>query len=100
MELIEFAVFLTMMLIMLMLSFVKKGILFSVLGIVITLFVMPFAAFPNTLILSRTYIMCSNGTLTQQDVYASSTLMVLIFTMLFIMFFMSAVLSVKRGETE
>jgi len=96
MEIIEFVIFLSIVLFLFALALIKKGLLFSLLGLVITLFMMPSACF--NLVVSRIYYYNStSGTVESEVITANPNLMVIIFIILSVMFFVTITLR-KGGE--
>jgi len=82
MEVIEFILFLFLQVFLILLTMMRKGVIFSTIGIVTTLFIM--ATTFNNFILQRTYVY--NGTATQETlVYADPSLTLLLYAILIIM---------------
>jgi len=90
MELNEFVIFLSIMTFLFCLSLIRRGILFSILGIIITLTVFPLCL--QGVIIERAYVVnSSSGNLTTYPTYANSTLVVLIMLVIFLLFVISAI---------
>jgi hypothetical protein len=82
MEVIEFVLFLFLQIFLILLTIMRKGVIFSTIGIVTTLFVM--ATTFNNFIIQRTYVY--NGATAQETlVYADPTLTLLLYGILIIM---------------
>jgi len=94
MELSFFVVFVIVQIFLAVLSLWRKGVLYSLIGLAFSVFLLPFSL--NNIVVSRTYTVNPiNGTTTEHLVLADNTLTVLIFAMLIILHFIAILRSVR-----
>jgi hypothetical protein len=81
MEILEFLIFLSVNIILLIITLVRKGALFSIIAIILTIFFIPYTL-SSGLVLDRFYIYNSTSIVQTQTVKADPTFIVVIFFVL------------------
>ena len=86
MEITTFLIFVILEIFLAVLGVWRKGVLFSLIGLVCATFMLPFSL--NNLVVSRTYTANPlNGNITTHLVYADNTLIVIVFFIIFMFHF-------------
>ena len=94
MEVIEFLIFLSVNIILLIISLTRKGALFSIIGMITCIFSIPFIL-SSGLVLDRFYVTNSTGIIEQQTVNADPTFILVTMSIMTIAHALAILRSVK-----